>query len=83
MGIELEIFYHTDETLSMSNLDVTYSLLECDTQMRTFYWINAISPIMDKVSGEWFCKIFYNGTDAVCINTYEEVKELINKHFSK
>lgn len=79
MEIEIEIFYHSDETIILENNEVEYSVLECDTKMMTFYNISCIAPYLDEPSGKTLCKIHVGNTSFISPKDYEEIKKLISE----
>lgn len=78
MEVEIEIFYHSDETVESKNLGIDYSVLECDTRMMTFYSICSIAPYQDEISKEWFCKIFSGYDSFIATKSYEEIKKVVS-----
>lgn len=79
MEIEIEIFYHSDETAQLKDTGIEYSVLECDTKRMTFYEINCIAPYEDDKSGEWFCKIFSGCDSFIATKSYEEIKKILHE----
>lgn len=79
MEIEIEVFFHSNETLDAKNEGEDYSLLECDTRVVTFYQINSIAPSFDEASGEWFCDINSGEKVYTATKSYEEIKQLIHE----
>lgn len=78
MELELEIFYHSEETLQKKDAGIDYSILECDTRPRTFYEISSITTWEDEKSGQWFCEIVSGDKDFIATKSYEEIKEIIH-----
>lgn len=73
-GIELEIFYHTDETRALGGLDIDYDLSDCEKRKMTFYHINAIGPYIDEKRERKFCSIHTNNSEYISPLSYEEIK---------
>lgn len=80
MEVDIEIFYHSDETAALKDSGVDYSILECDTKIMTFYDIACLVPYQDEKSGEWFCKIFSGGESFIATKSGEEIKKIIHDH---
>lgn len=80
MEIELEVFFHSEDTLQKKNAGMEYSVLECDARKRTFYVIESISPYFDDESETWLCSIISAGTEYIAATkSYEEIKQLIHE----
>jgi len=79
MEIELEIFFNTEETSTLKDLDIEYSLEAAEIRKVTFYNINGIAPYFDKDNTE-YCSILSNGSEFMCNMKYPELKKLIAKN---
>lgn len=77
VGNDIEIFYHSDETATLKDAGVDYSVLECDTKIMTFYNIDCLAPYEDEKSSKWFCKIFSGGESFIATKTIEEIKQIL------
>jgi len=47
MILEIDIFFHTDTTSTLKDLDINYPLSDCETRKVTFYSIDAIGVFID------------------------------------
>jgi len=77
--LELNVlFYDNDEN------DSKLKELGLDTEEKfviekmTFYFINSIAPYLEDEGKNW-TSIYSSGTDFVCTDSYENVKELIEQ----
>ena len=73
--LELEIFFHSEETATLRKLEVDYDLSDCETRKMTFYKINAVSPYLD--GDNEFCSIHSNGSEFIANASYNVVRNLI------
>lgn len=78
MELEIEVFWHNDETSVANDTGIDYSILECDTKKVTFYNIDTLSHHEDEISKEWFGKINVSGSEYITTKSYEEIKQLIH-----
>ena len=76
-GLEIDCFYHSETTASLKDLDIQYSLADCDVRPIMFYDIDAISSYSDG-EGEYSC-IHSNGCEFTTILSYNELKKAIDK----
>ena len=74
--VELEVFFHTDETETSSEIGVDFDYADCDTRMMTFYNINGIYP--HKNNGITYCGVLCNGSEFICVQHYETVKKILH-----
>jgi hypothetical protein len=74
----LLIFHHTDETQSLKQASVDYSIEDCEEREITFYSINAVSIYTE--NGIDYGMIHSNGDQFVCTKNYKEVNNLINQN---
>ena len=75
-SIELDVFYHSDETRSLDDIGIAFDWDDLETRKITFYNIDAISP--HKVDNEFlYSKIFIGGEIFICNKHYNELKSLI------
>ena len=77
MELELPIFHHSDNTISLKDMGIDYSLSDCEVKPITFYNINAISVYIDGENE--YCSIHCNNLEYICPQTHREVKSLIRK----
>ena len=77
--IELEVFFHTENTSNMKALDIDYPMTDCDIRNVTFYSIEHISPWID-TEGTEYCEITSGGQTVISSLSYLQVKELIQKN---
>lgn len=76
MILKLEIFFNTEETSTLRNVGVDYTLRHCTKREMTFYNVNAISPYVDD-DGEEYCTIHANGDEFIANASYGVVSNLI------
>lgn len=78
-GIELEIFFADDQFSTFDKVGMEYKLIDCPSRKVTYYNISAISPYLDGADeNKQYCRIHCNDTDFICVNTYYQVKAIIN-----
>lgn len=75
--ITLDIFHHNDQTTTLKDVGIDYSLTECDLRPVTFYTINAISTYEE--NGRKHASIHTNGREFIASISYEELWEKLNK----
>ena len=75
--IELDVFFHSDESYALKSCGVDYSLDSCDTRKMTFYQINAISPYLE--DGQEYSSIHTNGAEYIATIKYGELKKMLNR----
>lgn len=76
MTLELPIYFHTDETQQAHDLELPYSMEDCETRMVTFYEINAVSVYQSK-NGSEYALIHANGDKFISTLSYAEVNARI------
>jgi hypothetical protein len=76
MQLSVEVFFHTEETETFKKIGIDYPLSTGATRSVTFYNISLISPFTDK-DGEEYCSIHSNGSEFICSEPYEVIKERI------
>jgi hypothetical protein len=76
-GLEIDCFYHSETTASLKDLDIRYSLADCDVRPIMFYDIDAISSYSDG-EGDYSC-IHSNGCEFTTILSYNELKKAIEQ----
>jgi hypothetical protein len=76
-GLEIDCFYHSETTASLKDLEIQYSLADCDVRPIMFYDIDAISSYSDG-EGEYSC-IHSNGCEFTTILSYNELKTAIEQ----
>lgn len=79
--LELDVFYHSEDTATASNLDIPVDPLDLDTNKVTFYSIDNVQPI--KIGNFNFTEISSGGDDFTCTSEYEDVKLRIEAHRKK
>ncbi len=79
-GIEIDVFFHTEQTSKFDDLNIPYPLEECETRKMTFYNIASIGTFRDDddTKTEYGC-LHVNGTRFISTLTYSELKALIEK----
>lgn len=76
-GLEIDCFYHSETTASLKDLDIEYSLSDCDVRPIMFYDIDAISSYSDGI-GDYSC-VHTNGCEFTTILSYNELKKIIEQ----
>jgi hypothetical protein len=76
-GLEIDCFYHSETTASLKDLEIQYSLADCDVRPIMFYDIDAISSYSDG-EGNYSC-IHSNGCEFTTILSYNELKTAIEQ----
>lgn len=76
--IELPIFHHTDESHTLKDCGIDYSIQDCEIRQITFYHISAISPYKEG-DKEYGC-VHSNGQEFICKWDYETTKRLIHEN---
>lgn len=74
--LSLLIFHHTDETESLKQASIEFSIEDCEEREMTFYNINAISKYLE--GGLEYGMIHANGSQYITTKKYEQIKSLIN-----
>ena len=73
--IELDVFFHTDKTASLQELDLDYNVEDCEIRTMCFMEIVAIAPHF--VGDKEYTTIHANGSEFICTMDYESLlKEL-------
>lgn len=77
MGLEIKIFYHSDQTRLLKDLNVEYTVEQCEVKSFILYDLNFISAIMPYVeNGKVYSEIY---TEAGALTSPESVKSLKKK----
>lgn len=77
MELEIEILWHTDETIKKDRMDIDADVEEYDRRTHTFYHIDAICPFY--VNKEpILCQIFASGNKFLSAYDYETTRGFIN-----
>lgn len=77
MELEIEILWHTDETIKKDRMDIDADVEEYDRRTHTFYHIDAICPFY--VNKEpILCQIFASGNKFLSAYDYETTRSFIN-----
>jgi len=69
--IELDIFFHTDKTASLQELELDYNIEDCEVRPMFFMDIVAISPLFK--GDKEYTTIHANGCEFVCTMDYESL----------
>lgn len=76
--LEIEVFFHTDQTTSLRDLDIQYNLSDCDVRKVTFYRIDAIGIFIDDDADKSeYSSIYSSGNTFNCPLKYAELKKLV------
>lgn len=76
MELDLEILWHTDKTIELDTVGMSFDIDETETRTVTFYHIEMIKPNYWDDNHE-FCDIYSGGDKWISPYTYEQVKEMI------
>ena len=78
--ITLPIYFNTDETTSLSDLDIDYPLSDCEIRDVKFYNIAVLLPMFDDLDdNKPYTTIISNGEKFICPLTIKEVEAQIKK----
>jgi hypothetical protein len=86
MILELPIFFHTDSTQKLSNIDIDVPLNQCRIENICFFNINAISAYDEDFEGEKEARhslIYCNNNSFICTLTKFEVISKIKLEMQK
>lgn len=76
INLEIEVFWHTDQTKQLNDLDIDFNLEDCETRIITIYNINAISPYVGAKNE--YCNIHVGDDQWLATKSYKEIKGLID-----
>lgn len=74
--IEIEAYYHNEETERVSSLDIEFHITQCEVRLVTFYNISAISKAIEDDGFEYGI-IHVGNTSFSVVPTYEQLKQLL------
>ena len=77
MELELEIYFHTDETADILEETGEFPLHKCDVRLMTFYSIDCVAPFVENEVE--YAKVFSGSNSFISVLTYEEVKQKISE----
>ena len=75
--IEFDILFETEETQRKRDLGMDYSMAECTIRPMTFIAMDSFAPFID--GEDHYTAIFSGGEIHICILSYDEFKEMIQK----
>ena len=80
--VTLPILHHGEETKDLSNLELDYSLFDCDIYPVIFFTINHISQLHSgtEEENEMFSEINSGGETYIVNMPFKELESFINKH---
>ena len=83
-GLDLEVFYHSDDSQLLDQIEIKYSLQTvCDKRIVTFYNISTVSPWLDENdSNRPYARILSDNCTYIGVLTPEETKAKIERHIA-
>ena len=75
MNVEIEVYYHTDQTSSLQKMDMGFHITDCETRTMTFCNIVGFAPAVEE-GGFTYGRIFTATGDFSTPLKYEELKKL-------
>ena len=75
MNVEIEVYYHTDQTSSLQKMDMGFHITDCETRVMTFCSIIGFAPVVEE-DGFTYCKIYTGAGEFSTPLKYEELKKL-------
>ena len=75
MSIEVEVYYHTNQTSSLQKMDMGFHITDCEIRVMTFCNIVGFAPAVEE-DGFTYGKIFTATGDFSTPLKYEELKKL-------
>ena len=80
-GLDLEMFYHTDISETLEQLDIEEPLHTYSKKLVTFYSINALTVYLDeKDNNKEYCRVFTGSDTFISPLTRKELKKIVDKH---
>ena len=75
MSVEVEVYYHTEQTSSLQKMDMGFHITDCETRFMTFCSIVGFAPAVEE-NGFTYGRIFTATGDFSTPLKYEELKKL-------
>ena len=75
MSVEVEVYYHTDQTSSLQKMDMGFHITDCETRFMTFCNIVGFAPAAEE-DGFTYGKIYTGAGEFSTPLKYEELKKL-------
>ena len=75
MSIEVEVYYHTNQTSSLQKMDMGFHITDCEIRVMTFCNIVGFAPAVEE-DGFIYGRIFTATGDFSTPLKYEELKKL-------
>ena len=75
--IELDIYYNTDETSKLEELEIKVDLDDCELKKTLFITIDAVSPYEGNRT-----LIYSSGDIFVCALSYKELKKILSERYN-
>lgn len=76
--IELDTFFHNEDTSKLEEMGMDYDVDDCDIRKMTFYDIKTIAPYFGNNDDKNYCTVGANGSPFICKITYSQLKALLN-----
>lgn len=73
---DIPIFFHTDQTAMLKDLNVEYSFEDCEVRQVAFFSIVAVS-VYDDDKGNYYSSVHANGGEYISPLSKHEVIEII------
>jgi hypothetical protein len=75
MAIEIDVFFHTDQTRNLQQMDMDFHITDCEIRKATFIQIVGFSPVKEK-DGYEYANIHTATGDFATPLSYEELKKI-------
>ena len=75
MSVEIEVYYHTDQTRNLEKMGMDFSITDCEIRVMTFCNIVGFAPAVEE-DGFTYGRIFTATGDFSTPLKYEELKKL-------
>ena len=75
MSVEVEVYYHTEQTSSLQKMDMGFHITDCETRFMTFCSIVGFAPAVEE-NGFTYGKIYTGAGEFSTPLKYEELKKL-------
>ena len=75
MSVEVEVYYHTDQTSNLQKMSMDFHITDCETRVMTFCSIVGFAPAVEE-DGFTYGRIFTATGDFSTPLKYEELKKL-------
>ena len=75
MSVEIEVYYHTDQTRNLEKMDMDFHITDCEIRVITLCNIVGFAPAVEK-DGFTYGKIYTGAGEFSTPLKYEELKKL-------